>query len=143
MACQPQEVSDWIRSKKKDMVPSVVPAQFGNQFSDWWMMMQPGWQKDDVHSVITLILYCDTPLGENWQGLRKGGTAGIYIVIMALSWWIKAQQTECDTKAWSAVEDISWVLHQMKQTKVSRVAPKKQARKQDQKEQEESQQKKR
>ena len=35
------------------------------------------------------------------------------------SWWIKAQQTEFNAKAWSAVKDISWVLHQMKQTKVS------------------------
>ena len=105
--------------------------------------MQPGWRKDDVRSVITLVLYCDTPPGETWQGLRKGGTAGIYVVIMALSWWIKAQQTERDPEAWSAVEDVSWVLHQMKQTKVSRVASKKRARDEDRKEQEEGQQKKR
>ena len=48
--------------------------------------------------------------------MRRGGTAGIYVVVMALSWWIKSQLVECDdgdVNAWTAVDDISWVIHQM------------------------------
>jgi hypothetical protein len=34
---------------------------------------------------------------------------------MGLSWWIKAQAVERDIDAWSAVDDISWVIGEMKQ----------------------------
>jgi hypothetical protein len=99
---------------------------------DWWMMLQPGWRKDDIRSLITLVLFRDAPQGETWQGLRKGGTAGIYVVVMALSWWIKAQQIEHDINAWSAVDDLLWVLEQMNQTMVSHTpAPKKRAHDED------------
>ena len=115
-------------------MPPVTPAQFGDRFTKWWTMLQPGWRKDDVRSLVTLVLFRDVPEGENWQGLRKGGTAGIYVVVMALSWWIKAQQTERDAEAWSSVDDLLWVLQQMNQTTVSCTtvsrtpAPKKRAR---------------
>ena len=115
-------------------MPPVTPAQFGDRFTKWWTMLQPGWRKDDVRSLVTLVLFRDVPEGENWQGLRKGGMAGIYVVVMALSWWIKAQQTERDAEAWSSVDDLLWVLQQMNQTTVSRTmvsrtpAPKKRAR---------------
>ena len=87
--------------------------------------MQLGWRKDNVHSLVMLILYHDTPPRETWQGLRKGGMAGMYVVIMGLSWWIKAQLSECNPEVWSSIEDVSWVLQQIKQTVVSRVPPKK------------------
>ena len=81
--------------------------------------MQPSWclfQGADG----PLNLVRDTLKAEAWQGLRKGGTAGIYIVIMGLSWWImglswwiKAQSNKPNTNAWAAVDDLSWVIQQM------------------------------
>ena len=60
-----------------------------------------------------------------WQALRKGGTVGIYVVVVGLSWWIKTQ-AECDTNAWSTVEDILWVIQEMNQYTASLVpVPKK------------------
>ena len=59
----------------------------------------------------------DVPQGETWQTLRKGGTAGIYIVIIGLSWLIKAEHlknAKLDTDAWTLVDDIFWVIKQMK-----------------------------
>ena len=59
----------------------------------------------------------DVPQGETWQTLRKGGTAGIYVVIIGVSWLIKAEQlknAELDTDAWTLVDDISWVIKEMK-----------------------------
>ena len=50
---------------------------------------------------------------ETWQGLKKGGTAGMYTVVMGLSWWIKAQRNKPDPIAWAAVDDISWVITQL------------------------------
>ena len=48
-----------------------------------------------------------------WQALKKGGTSGIYVVVMGLLWWIKGQQNECDTNAWAVVDDLSWVIQEM------------------------------
>jgi hypothetical protein len=44
--------------------------------------------------------------------------AGIYVVIMALSWWIKALETPAaeEDPAWTAVEDLLWALAQMQIT---------------------------
>jgi hypothetical protein len=107
-------------------------------------MLQPGWRKDDIRSIVTLVLFRDIPEGETWQGLRKGGTAGIYVIVMALSWWIKAQQTERDPEAWSSVDDVLWVLEHMNQTAVSRTpAPKKRARDEGRRDKAEGQQRKR
>ena len=37
----------------------------------------------------------------------------MYTVVMALSWWIKAQHNKPDPNVWAAVNDISWVIHQL------------------------------
>ena len=116
MKCQPQEVSDWIQSKKKDVIPPIKPAVFSKRFVEWWTVIQPDWRKDEV---ATLIFFRDIPQGENWQGMRKGGTASIYVVIMALSWWIKAQQAEPDAEAWSTIDNVLWVIQQLNQKAVS------------------------
>jgi hypothetical protein len=53
------------------------------------------------------------PDGETWEGLKKGGTAEFYIVVIGLSLWIKSQEMERDKVAWTTVDDISWVIQQM------------------------------
>ena len=74
--------------------------------------MQPSWRLfQGANGPLNLV--CDTLKAEAWQGLRKGGTAGIYVVIIGLSWWIKAQRNKPDTNAWAAVDDLSWVIQQM------------------------------
>ena len=106
---RPQEVTVWIRSKKKDVVPSLKPDCYGKLFTGWWTMMQPSWRKEGES------LTCNVPQGETWQTLRKGGTASIYIVIIGLSWWIGAQHARCDVDAWKLVDDLVWVFHEMKE----------------------------
>ena len=59
------------------------------------------------------MFFHDIPMGETWQGMRKGGTAGIYVVVMALSWWIKAQEAERDIEAWATIDDFLWVIEQL------------------------------
>ena len=60
------------------------------------------------------LLVCKTLEGENWQVLRKGGTSGIYVIVIALSWWIKAQHRAHNVNAWAAVSDLLWVIEQIK-----------------------------
>jgi hypothetical protein len=104
---RPQEISNWIKSKKKDLVPSIKPGPYGQRFMAWWRLLQPSWRIDED------LLVRSATQGENWQGLRKGGTAGIFVVIMGLSWWIKSQLGERDPIAWTAVDDVWWVIQQM------------------------------
>lgn len=72
--------------------------------------MQPSWRMKGG------LLNHDVPEDETWQMLNKGGTSGIYIVIVGLSWWVNAQLTDQDTHAWSLVDDLSWVLQRMKES---------------------------
>jgi hypothetical protein len=108
---RPKEVSGWIRSKKKEDVPSFKPVEYGNRFIAWWKNLQPSWRKDS--SAASFRLFRDVPTGETWQELRKGGKTGILLIVMGLSWWVKAQHTEHDANVWSVVDDLRWVIQQM------------------------------
>jgi hypothetical protein len=110
---RPREVSDWIKSKKKDVIPFINPSAYGVRFTEWWGGMQPSWRLFRRAGDGPLNLVRDTPEAEAWQGLRKGGTAGIYVLVMGLSWWIKAQRNKPDANAWAVVDDLSWVIQQM------------------------------
>lgn len=83
--------------------------------------MQPSWRTEGD------LLIRDVPEHETWQTLRKGGTCGIYIVVVGLSWWVKAQLAEHDTDVGSLVNDLSWVLQQMKES-LAVLIPQKRAR---------------
>ena len=104
---RPKEVSDWIRSKKKDDAPLVNAAEYGKRFMEWWKKIQPSWRVSGSEGV--LPLFRDVPATETWQAIRKGGTVGVYTIVMGLSWWIMAQRVERDANAWSVVDDVTWV----------------------------------
>ena len=77
--------------------------------------MQPTWRR-----VVDGSLAKDKPDDEKWEGLMKGGTAGIYTVVVALSWWIKALDNVADGgDALVAVRDVTWVLDQVCETLLS------------------------
>jgi hypothetical protein len=74
--------------------------------------MQPSWRSfQELDGLLDLVQ--ETPKAETWQRLKKGGTAAIYIAVMGLSWWVKAQRNKPDPNAWAAVDDLSWVVQQM------------------------------
>lgn len=100
-----------MKIKKKDSVPSITPGRYGPLMMEWWKGLQPPWRTDDNG-----ILSRNTPTEENWLSLRKGGSAGIYTVVIGLSWWIKAQDTKSDADSWIMVDDLKWVIHQMYET---------------------------
>ena len=106
MTSCPGEIPNWIKSKKKDYVPSIIPRCYGPSMTKWWKGLQPLWWAQDDGT-----LSCNMPAEENWALLRKGGTAGIYTVVMGLSWWIKAQATQRDADSWIIVHDLTWVNH--------------------------------
>ena len=70
--------------------------------------MQPSWRNNGE------VLMHEVPCGESWQTLRKGGTSGIYVAVIGLSWWVKAQHDKRDVDAWTLVDDLLWVIQQLK-----------------------------
>ena len=106
---RPDEVAVWIRSKKKDSPPEVDADEFGSSFMAWWIAIQPDWRLSDDATFIY-----DVPNGEDWHQLNKGGSAGLYTVVVALSWWVGALPAEppC-SHAWSVVRDVRWVIDQV------------------------------
>jgi len=108
----PDVVSSWIKSKKKNSAPDIDVEQFASSFMAWWIALQPGWRLADDGS-----FKYETPTGEDWRVLHKGGSAGLYIVVVALSWWIRALTPESPSFcAWTAVHDVQWVIDQISKT---------------------------
>lgn len=98
----------------------IKPGPFGLQFLEWWNGFQPSWRH-----LPDGTLSQDVPSGEKWGSVRKGGSAGLYTVIIAISWWVAAVNAESgaeDGGLWTAVDDITWVLNQLQpfQTSVKR-----------------------
>jgi hypothetical protein len=91
-------------------------SEFGLQWIKWWRDIQPEWRKEELGEGNN-SLSRQVPDGEMWVSLLKGGTAGIYTVIMALSWWIKQLPSSgTHTNVWRNVEDVIWVLAEVTKT---------------------------
>jgi hypothetical protein len=54
------------------------------------------------------------PDDENWEGLRKGGINGLFLVVMCLSWWAPTATSKKDKADFiSAKDDVMWVFQQI------------------------------
>ncbi|PPR07121.1 hypothetical protein CVT24_010597 [Panaeolus cyanescens] len=105
---RPSEVTAWVKDKKKHIVPSIKAGKYGKEWMGWWHNLQPPSRRDGDG---VLNLRRVVPLDEWSKTLLKGGTAGIYTVIVALSWWVKTYPE--DPNLWTCVDDVSWVLSQL------------------------------
>ena len=98
----PEEVGSWIRSKKKNLAPEIDVDKFASSFMGWWIALQPGWRLADDGSFNYKALK-----DEDWCVLHKGGSAGLYVVIVVLSWWVRELMPDSPSfHAWTAVHDV-------------------------------------
>ena len=75
----------------------------------WWIAIQPEWRIADDGS-----FNYEAPKDEEWTVLHKGGTAGLYTVVVALSWWVRVLTPETTSlRAWGVVQDVKWVIEQI------------------------------
>jgi hypothetical protein len=108
---RPGEVQAWIKSKKKDSPPAVDLEAYGLSFMEWWRTLQPSWRLCDDGS-----LSHEPRVNEEWSVLGKGGSAGLYTVVVSLSWWIVAApsgESELQPQLWAAVRDVHWIIKQV------------------------------
>lgn len=76
----------------------------------WWIALQPDWRVKDDGS-----FSYEAPKDEDWGVLHKGGKAGLFMVVVALSWWVRAliPNDPGSFRVWTAVRDVQWVMDQI------------------------------
>jgi hypothetical protein len=75
----------------------------------WWVKMQPSWRGGE--SLVKTL-----PEDADWEPVNRGGSNGLSVVIMALSWWVAATKNGgdgSDGKLHTAISDMTWVLSQL------------------------------
>ena len=112
---RPEEVASWIKGKKKTSPPKVDVETYGSSFMAWWIALQPAWRVSNNG-----CFNYTAPSDEDWHVLQKGGTTGLYTVVVALSWWVRALTPESSSlRAWTAVHDVHWVIDEISKKLVS------------------------
>ena len=74
----------------------------------WWVKMQPTWHEGESLNKIL-------PTDANQEPILCGGSNGLSMVVMALSWWIQAIGSiqQQDEKLSTAIHDVTWVLSKL------------------------------
>ena len=82
-------------------------GEFGTSCLAWWRAIQPLWRGDE--------LLREIPVDADWSVLLCGGSTGMLLVVLALSWWMSA----CDAKGLvderldGLITEVSWTLVEM------------------------------
>jgi hypothetical protein len=84
------------------------PSEFGAMLMLWWVKMQPTWCEGE--SLVRTL-----PTDANWEPILRGGSNGLSMVVMALSWWVHATGSngQQDLKLSAAINDVKWVLSEL------------------------------
>jgi hypothetical protein len=104
---RPNVVAPWLKSGRKYDTPPNIPdhAKYAAAWWTWWIAHQPEWRE-------ARKLLQDTHKGEKWSQLCRGGSNGIFMLILSLSWWLGAIG-EPSADILKAIRDVSWVFDQL------------------------------
>lgn len=103
-----------MKCGRKGSVFSVQPGKFSDALKTWWYNLQPNQRGEDGQ--------CrpETPIPlASWDLLAKSGRNGVFLVILALSWWRHAiaklpddESRSLSIQDWERlVYDVDWVLN--------------------------------
>jgi len=104
----PEEVIWWWYTAKKkinkkpDLTTTTLPG-FRKSFREWWVSMQPPWRGPSLSR--------SAPADATWADIKVPGPSGLFITLMALSWWYPLISDDRDTFD-ELAKDITWVLSQ-------------------------------
>jgi hypothetical protein len=91
------------------LLPSIEkPSEFGAMWMLWWVKMQPTWRGGE--SLVKTL-----PTEANWEPILRGGSNGLSMVVMALSWWVHAMglNGQQDLELLVAINDVKWALSEL------------------------------
>ncbi|KAJ7081913.1 hypothetical protein C8R43DRAFT_844090, partial [Mycena crocata] len=99
---RPGCVGDWVqRARRENFAPGIKdPVQFGHQFQEWWIDINPEWRRGENRLV--------RDKEGVWESMDFPGANGFLNVIVCLKWWRDACTEE--SQQWrDAVDDVTWV----------------------------------
>ena len=111
MGSRPQKLKTWLKSGKRSLerLPVVINAStYRTEWVKWWASAQP--QGRDTQqwpfSRGTGIV--------DWGKFAANGGDGIYLAVMALSWWAPAVRSSNEIAFFEeAVTDLHWVVQEL------------------------------
>ncbi|KAI0245466.1 hypothetical protein BJV78DRAFT_1287779 [Lactifluus subvellereus] len=109
-ASRPEEVHWWIKRKRLiSLLPHIEkPSEFGAVWRMWWVKMQPAWRGGE--SLVKTL-----PPDADWEPILRGGSNGLSMVVIALSWWIHATGSDIDhdLELSATIDDVKWVFSEL------------------------------
>ncbi|TFK80100.1 hypothetical protein K466DRAFT_504480, partial [Polyporus arcularius HHB13444] len=121
---RPEEVAYWIRRGRKYEKPPKVNSipTFVNAFRKWWMRLQPSTRRAPESA--WPMPRVAPPSLDAWSDVRRGGSNGLFMVVMCLAWWTTALGGDADTAdIKEAVGDVVWACEQMAPTLAAHTPP--------------------
>lgn len=111
---RPEQVGYWIKCGRPEKSPPIKDVQrYGDEMRSWWTTLQPAWRRDHVRGKWPLSRVA--PEDEDWDRLARGGANGLMMFVIALGWWVeKVNSYKSANELVSVVEDVKWVLAEMK-----------------------------
>ena len=101
---RPPEIGVWMKNHRlwKDVV-ILDKGEFGWQWWDWWISLQPGSRTCTDRNNVAL-----PTVDMDWSNLRKPGKNSFLLIMLSLMWWGKVSDT--DSEWLKAVTDVTAVL---------------------------------
>lgn len=90
---------------------------FASKWRLWWTELQPSWRETEQWPFERTITQAAD--GDTWDTLLQGGSNGVFLIIVSLSWWVSAvhKGSGKQTNAWKelseAMADVDWVFEQL------------------------------
>ena len=99
----------WLKDPINLHVSIADTAAYIEGWTGWWTACQP------TGRATASWPFAREPLASTqWGRLLNGGKYGIFLFVMALSWWAKSLGPATSPQSLtSAVSDVKWVLHQL------------------------------
>ena len=93
-----------------DKLPAVVNAYaYGSEWVKWWTAAQPQ-ERDSQQWPFSR----DSIGGADWRKFPANGKDGIFLAVMALSWWATAVRSINEIAFYEeAVTDLHWVIEEL------------------------------
>jgi hypothetical protein len=101
-------VAMWLKNGHKYIfTPVINVVKYKASWQNWWQGLQPEWHLLDDGTLLQEV----PDIGEQWEKLRRGGSNGFFMIVLALSWWAEAMGGKLDNAGLrEAVDDITWVV---------------------------------
>lgn len=99
-----------VRNRSK--VPTIHNVEkYGVDVLRWWKSLQPPRRVQDSQPPYSPETFSRN--GGAWGDLVRGGSSGIYTVLMAVAWWVATCGESIASELASLINDMAYVIGEM------------------------------